>query len=380
MSRGVAIVSGTVAGNLGQGGAAWAVLQYVLGLQALGYEVMLIEPLRSTPEAPLRSTPAAVYFDHIVSRFGLRGHACVLRTATAEVHGLDRDEYDRIIRRADILLNIAGMLPLEPPLDSIPVRAYLDLDPGFNQFWQTVYGIDMGFAGHTHHVTVGLCVGQPDCLVPTCDVSWIPTLPPIDLRYWPVAPTLRIDALTTVGNWRSYGPIEVEGVHYGQKAHSVRALLPLGRRSPKRLHVALAIHPAEVRDHAALAAAGWCVADPAVVASTPDDYHDFIGGSWGELGIAKAGYVAARTGWFSDRSAGYLASGRPVIAQDTGFSNFLPTDAGLVAFDDVASAVDCITRVAGDYEFHRRAARRFAECHLDARRVLSQLLCRLGVR
>jgi hypothetical protein len=380
MSRGVAIVSGMVAGDPGQGGAAWAVLQYVLGLQALGYETVLIEPIQSTVEAPLPSTPAAKYFDQVVSRFGLRSHACLLRTRTGELHGLDRDDYDRIIGRADILLNVSGMLPLEPPLDSIPVRAYLDLDPGFNQLWQTVYGIDMRFTGHTHHVTVGLCVGQPDCPVPTCELNWIPTLPPIDLRYWPVAPTLSIDALTTVGNWRSYGPIELDGVHYGQKAHSVRALLPLARRSPKPLHVALAIDAEELGDHAALAAAGWCVADPAVVASTPDDYQAFIGGSWGELGIAKAGYVTARTGWFSDRSACYLASGRPVIAQDTGFSNFLPTDAGLVAFDDVASAVDGITRVAGDYEFHHRAARRFAECHLDAGRVLSRLLCRLGIR
>ncbi len=182
---------------------------------------------------------------------------------------MSREEYDHLVGRAEMLLNVSGMLPLEPALAAIPVRVYLDLDPGFNQFWHAASGIDMGFGGHTHHVTVGLQLGRPGCAVPTCDLRWIPTLPPVVLSHWPVSSALGIDALTTVGNWRSYGSLDVEGVHYGQKAHSVRGLLPLARRSPKPLRVALAIDPAEVADHAALASAGWCTTDPANVAATP---------------------------------------------------------------------------------------------------------------
>jgi hypothetical protein len=378
MNPRVAIVSGMIAGDPGQGGATWAILQYVLGLRDLGFDPVLIEPVRPAAGAPLASTPPAKYFDQVVSRFGLRGRAALLCSATGELHGLARAEYDRLVGRAEILLNVSGMLALESPLDTIAVRAYVDLDPGFNQFWHAACGIDMGFGGHTHHVTVGLQVGQLGCAVPTCDLTWIPTLPPVALSQWPVSAALGTDALTTVGNWRSYGSLEVEGVHYGQKAHSVRTLLPLARRSSKPLRVALAIDPAEVADHTALASAGWCTTDPATVAATPDEYRAFVSSSWGELGVAKAGYVTARTGWFSDRSAAYLASGRPVVAQDTGFSSVVPTGRGLLAFDDVDSAVDGIARVARDYDGHRSAARAFAEEHLDSRRVLGGLLDRIG--
>jgi hypothetical protein len=340
---------------------------------------VLIEPIARPSGAPLTSTAEAKYFDAVVARFGLRGRAALLCPATGELHGMRRDEYDRLVGRAEMLINVSGMLPLEPPLDAIAVRAYLDLDPGFNQFWHATSGIDMGFAGHSHYVTVGLQVGQPGCAVPTCGRTWIPTLPPVVLSHWPVSAALGIDALTTVGNWRSYGSLEIEGVHYGQKAHSVRTLLALARRSSKPLCVALAIDPGEVTDHTALSEAGWRTTDPAAVAATPDEYREFVSSSWGEIGIAKSGYVTARTGWFSDRSAAYLASGRPVVAQDTGFSNSLPTGRGLLAFDDVESAVDGIAAVAADYDAHRYAARDFAEQHLDSRRVLSRLLNRIGV-
>src|SRR5204862_5554120 len=159
---------------------------------------------------------------------------------------------------------------------SIPVRAYLDLDPGFNQVWGET-GEDAGFDGHTHFVTVGQAIGSAECTVPTCGRRWIPTLPPVVLGLWPRAdgPPER-DAFTTVGHWRSYGPLDYGGIRYGQRVHSFRELLELPKLAGARFQVALGIHSDEGRDLAALRANGWELLDPARTAGTPDRYAKFI--------------------------------------------------------------------------------------------------------
>jgi hypothetical protein len=197
------------------------------------------------------------------------------------------------------------------------------------------------------------------------------------LDQWPVAPRIEHRAGTTVGNWRSYGSIHYQGVHYGQKAHALRPLIDLPRRARARFELALAIHPEEVRDLAALRENGWILLDPATVVSTPDDYHRFVQGSWAEFGLAKSGYVVSRSGWFSDRSACYLASGRPVIAQDTGFGRRLPAGEGLFSFSTADDVVAAVQELQSDYERHRAAARAVAELHLDSDRILGSLLERL---
>ena len=149
------------------------------------------------------------------------------------------------------------------------MRAYLDLDPAFNQLWQ-VSGIDMRFGGHTHFVTVGQAIGSPDCPVPTCGLEWIPTVPPVVLDRWPRAEQISHDAFTTVGNWRAYGSIEHDGVTYGQKVHSLRELIALPTRTDARFLLALTIHPDEKRDLEALDENGWELVDAAAVAGTPD--------------------------------------------------------------------------------------------------------------
>jgi hypothetical protein len=198
------------------------------------------------------------------------------------------------------------------------------------------------------------------------------------LEHWPLAEATEHRGLTTVGHWRSYGSIHHEGVHYGQKAHSLRPLIDLPRRTSARFELALAIHPDEEADLAALEQGGWTILDPARVAGSPDDYHRFVQGSWAEFGLAKLGYAVSGSGWFSDRSACYLASGRPVIAQDTGFARRLPVGVGLFAFESADDVVDAIDALARDYERHREAAHELAVEHLDSDRVLSVLLERLG--
>lgn len=333
------LVAGMVAADPHQGGATWAVLQYVLGLEQLGHEVWLVDPAEAGPESE-------AYF----AGLDLGPRAVLGR-------------YDGPV--PDLLLNISGMLRDEHILDHTPVRVYLDLDPVFNQLWH-LQGADAGLDGHTHYVTVGRHV-------PATGHDWIHTLPPVVLERWPVAEQIDTDAFTTVANFRSYGSIEQDSVRYGQKAHSLRPLLELPSLTDERFTLALDIHPDEP-DLAALREHGWELLDPRRVAGTPETYAAFVRGSKAELGIAKEGYVVARCGWFGDRSAAYLASGRPVVAQDTGFGERLPTGAGLFAFsgtDDVLAAVEALRH---DYGRHARAARAIAEEHLDSRRVLTRLL------
>jgi hypothetical protein len=205
----------------------------------------------------------------------------------------------------------------------------------------------------------------------------MPTLPPVVLEEWPQVPGSEGGGFTTVAHWRGYGSIYHDGVHYGQKAHSWRPLLDLPERTAERFEPALEIHPGEASDVRALQKHGWRLVDPLTVADTPDDYRRFVQGSRAELAVAKSGYVVARSGWFSDRSACYLASGRPVIAQDTGLGRRLPTGKGLFTFTDVPDVVTAIEQLNEDYASHRSAARAIAEEYLDSDRVLNSVVDRV---
>jgi hypothetical protein len=368
------LMAGMVAGTPHQGGASWAVLQYVAGLESLGHEVLLVEPVAATS---LRGGPMVDCFRSLPLR---EGGAVLIAQPGRETLGLSYGALLAFAAQADLLLNISGMLRDERLLESIDVRAFLDLDPGFNQVWHA-QGEDMGFDLHTHFLTVGALVGTEGCPIPTCGRDWTATLPPVALEHWCVeADRPRRDAFTTVGHWRSYGSLEHEGIHYGQRAHSLRELIELPRRVAERFQLALGIDPRELADLEALSANGWQLLDPARVAGTPAAYRDFVRGSKAELCVAKSGYVASRSGWFSDRSACYLASGRPVVAQETGFGQLLPTGEGLLAFATADEAAQSVAEVAAHPDRHRAAARALAEEHFDARKVLPDLLQELSCK
>ena len=232
----------------------------------------------------------------------------------------------------------------------------------------------MRFDRHDRFVTVGRSIGQTTCPIPDCDRTWLTIPQPIVLDHWPYASRVQHRAATSVGHWRSYGSLVYDGIHYGQRAHAVRELIQLPELSNIQVLLALGIDPGEQNDLAALRRYRWQLTDPAQVASTPSAYRNFVQGSLLELGIAKQGYVASNSGWFSDRSVCYLASGRPVVAQDTGFSSWLPTGTGLLSFRNADEAASALDEVAGDYERHRRAARKLAEDVFDSDRVLGELL------
>lgn len=379
------LFSGMIAADPYQGGATWAVLQYLLGLRRLGHEVYLIEPVMLPALLPagatLEGSLNAAYFREVMDDFGLADRSALLVECDKSTVGLPYSRLLTLARQADVLINVSGMLTDPDLLGLIPIRAYLDLDPAFVQMWDAVQGVDMRFASHTHFVTVGQAIGTPTCAVPTCGRAWLPTFQPIVLDYWPrLGPEAPLiwNAWTTIANWRGYGSITHAGVVFGQKAHSLRRLISLPELTVEPLAPAIAIHPAEVKDWEALTSHGWHILDPKEVASTPNDYRSFVQQSKGEFGLAKSGYVASGCGWFSDRSTCYLASGRPVVAQETGFSTFLPVGEGLVAFETAEQAAGGLDAVGRNYARHCRAARAIAEDYFDSDKVLNRLLQRIG--
>ena len=210
------LVSGMACNDPWQGGATWAVMQYVLGLRELGHDVWFVEPIGE--EIDRR------YVREVLCTFELEDRAAFVLAGSQRTLGVP---YARLRSRGfDAHLNVSGMLMDTDLVDRIPVRIYLDLDPGFSQIWHEVERIDMRFDGHTHFVSVGQSIGSPTCRVPTCGVSWITALPPVHLGSWPRSDGAEGD-YTTVGNWRSYGSIMAGGWQLGQRAHSMRELLAL---------------------------------------------------------------------------------------------------------------------------------------------------------
>jgi hypothetical protein len=375
------LVSGMIAGIPNQGGAAWAVLQYLLGFHKLGHEVIFVEQCEQSsirPDAaPLAQSANASYFHEVMANLRLEEASALLREGSQETIGVPYSRLHELAAGADVLVNISGLLTDRQLTEEIPIRIYVDLDPAFTQLWHSE-GIDMRFDRHTHFATVGQAIGVPGCPIPNCGLSWIPIFPPVALDYWPPASRVTYDAFTSVGNWRGYGSVEYEGVHYGQRVHSMRQFISLPTLTDARFLLALAIHEEEEKDLEALTEAGWELLDPARVAGTPAQYRQFVQGSSAEFGVAKSGYVVSHSGWFSDRSACYLASGRPVIAQETGFSRYLPVGEGLFAFRTVDDALAGVEELKRAYADHARAARSLVEEYLDSDKVLTKLLREVG--
>jgi hypothetical protein len=370
VSRGSVVVFAALAQRPGAGGHTWFALQYLLGFRALGWEVTLVD--RLDPGMP---GDGLAYLAEEMERFGLGGEWSVLLPEGRSA-GLPRVEVERRLASADFLLNVMGYLEDEELLALPPLRVFLDIDPGFGQMWSEL-GLADPFVGHDRFVSVGLEVGNAACAVPDCGREWIPTLPPVVLARWPAV--AGGEAFTSVATWRGpYGPVEYGGRTYGLRAHQFRRFLSLPERVPAEFELALAIDPGDAADLARLRAAGWTLLDPVAVAADPVSYRSFVQASAAEFTVAKAMYVDTQSGWFSDRSACYLASGKPVVAQETGFGRHLPTGEGLLAFSDPDEAVAAVEAVRGDRERHAGAAREIATEHFDAERVLGRLVEQLG--
>jgi len=291
----------------------------------------------------------------------------------------------RVFADADLFLNVSGACWLREAYRGTRVKAYLDSDPGYTQARlaavdggtadeDTAFSVDL-IRRHDVFFTLGERIGEPDCLIPTCGLRWHPTRQPIVLADWPVrrAPD---GAFTTVMSWKiEPTPPHLAGRAYGGKDVEFERFLDLPRQVPERLEVALA--GAAPRER--ILAAGWQLADPRAASETMSAYRDYILASRGEWSVAKNTYVATRSGWFSTRSAAYLACGKPVVVQDTGFAADLERGPGLRPFSTVEEAVSGLAAVRTDYPRACEHARAVAERSFSAERVLGRLLADTGL-
>ena len=379
------MISGAMASQpLFSGGNTWAFLQYVLGLRRLGFTTYYIEQLNQENciddnwnRACFDDSANARYFRTLMDRFNLAGHAALLEYEGPGDVGLSHADVQKLSPDIDLLINFSGRLHMRQILKAVRRRVYLDMDPGYTQIWQERYGANMNLRGHDVYVTVGLNLGQPDCPLPTCGIRWEKTLPPVVIEEWMTTQTPGI-SYSTVADWRGFGPVEWRGVWYNQKSDEFKRIIKLPRRISVPLELCLFILRDEA-DRMELENHGWRLASPAHHTTGPDAYRNYIFASRGEFTAVKHGYAAGRTGWFSDRSACYLAAGRPVVIQDTGIGADLPTGCGLLTFSDIDSAVDALEQVERSYAKHAAAAASFAREFLDSDLVLSRLLKLAGV-
>lgn len=365
------VVSGALANKPGNGGEAWVRMSWVEGLRRLGFDVWFIEQVSRDL---LESASLKAFFRGVTRRFGLVGRCALLDESGRRIEGPSPEDLEEVAAEAALLVNISGHLSSKPLLDRFRRKAYVDLDPGFTQFWHAAAANGARLSGHDHYFTVGLNVGQPSCHVPTDGIDWRPLPPPVVLAEWPVCEG-DPGTLTTIASWRgSFGPIQHAGRTYGLKVHEFRKFLDLPRQVPQRVEVALDIHPADDTDLENLLERGWSIVDPREAVPDPDTYRRYIQASGAEFSVAQGIYVETNSGWFSDRTVQYLASGKPALVQDTGFSRLLPSGEGVVGFGTFDEAVAGARSIASDYERHSRAARRIAEECFDSEKVLGRFL------
>ena len=376
-------IAGSIAQRAGYGGHAWVFVQYLLGLRSLGYQPLLIDKLTSEMcldpyggASEARRQRCIRWLTDVMRAAGLDRSYSLQLDEGQETVGLPRDEVLQRVAQAPALLNVMGFITDEDVLGAAESRVFLDLDPGFGQMWREL-GLADVFKGHDAFVTIGENIGESDCTIPTCGLNWITTRPPVSLDQW--APADGGSAFTTVASWRGpFAPIEYNGTTYGLRAHEFRRFADLPRLATKAFEVALDVDSADQRDIDLLQRGGWALVDPTLAAGSTDRYRRYIQASKAEVMIAKQIYVETQSGWFSDRSACYLASGKPVLAQDTGFSRNYPVGKGLVSFRDIEDAAEGVRGICADWEQHSVAARDIAEEYFDARKVLRRLLDDLG--
>jgi len=383
-----AIVSGALANKPRNGGEAWVRLSWVLGLQRLGFNTYFVEQIEAGDcvdedggAAEFEVSVNRSYFESVVGEYGLAPRAGLLWEGGREAAGLSLEEIVEVAAGADLLVNVSGHLGIEAVLAGPRASVYVDLDPGFTQAWHIDDGVPFSVPPHDHYVTVGLNLGSAACPIPDCRLAWVPTLPPLVLEYWPwQPPPAGPTRFTTVATWRSpYGQLEIGGRMTGLKHHEFRRLVELPERvAGADFEIALDIHPGDAADLERLLHHGWAVVDPRRLSAGPGEFRDYVRGSGAEFSVAQGVYTETASGWFSDRTAAYLGSGRAALVQDTSLAD-LPLGEGLLTFSSLEEAIERCERIVADPARHGEAARAFAETHLDSDLVLGRLLSKLGV-
>lgn len=375
------------------GGATWDYIQYPLGLAKLGHEVYYLEDTMQYPVFQKEGTawndasPCIRYLKTTMDYFGMADKWIYRDVATGKSFGMSEHQLQDICRTADLFINISCSTFLREEYMQIPRRVLIDSDPMFTQIqlaiesaggeeakhWTTRRMVE----NHTHLFSFGENIGAPGCRIPTFGYQWLATHQPICLDYWQKTSTTRKGLFTTIMNWSGRKKLWYEGEAWGQKdvefmkftsmpVHTTEATFEVVVNPP--------LNSESTFDSSQLTTNGWRILDPTSTVGNLGDYQRYIQSSAAEFSVAKETYVKSSSGWFSCRSACYLAAGKPVVAQDTGWTRFLPTGSGLFAFTDTASALEAIYQVQARYDYHAEMARQVAHEYFDSRRVLQTML------
>jgi hypothetical protein len=381
------VVSGALANKYLNGGEAWVRLSWVLGLKKLGHEVFFVEQINRQncvdSAGAVTSFDKCVnlaYFKKITEQFDLADSSALIYENGEQIHGASYGQLLEQASAAELLVNISGHLAFEPLLVRLRRKAYIDIDPGFTQFWHAVGNPGLRLNGYDYYFTIGENIGTSQDPIPTGNIHWRPIRQPVLLDHWPVVTTGFQNRFTTVASWRGpYGPVEFEGKTYGLKVHEFRKFWELPKVAKQTFEIALQIHPADARDLNSLRVNGWQIVDPAVAAPDPLAFRRYVQASGAEFSVAQGIYVDTQCGWFSDRTVRYLASGKPALIQDTGLSRHYPISDGLLTFRTLEEASQGAEEIARNYDEHCRAARALAETYFDSDKVLGRFVEEVGL-
>lgn len=390
------IIIGGFIGLYPTGGVTWDYIQYVLGLHLLGHDVYYVEDTMQYSRYQLPgqnwddASATILYLRSVMNRFGLSERWAYRDIASGECFGLTDAKLTKVIATADIFINVSAATYLRDEYQRVPVRVLIDSDPMFTQVqdWrddvqdESYQHIRERYSWYSHLFTFGENLGMDDCRVPLYDLHWEITRQPICLDYWKYSAAVATSqpSFTSVMNWSTRKKMIYRQEEWGQKDVEFKKYIDVPQKM-KEANFSVVMAVSKDLQHevnkAGLNDLGWNILCPQNTIATTDAYQQFIQQSTGEFSVAKEAYVKSRSGWFSCRSACYLASGRPVVTQDTGWSKFIPSGGGLFAFNDAHTAVDALKAVASDTKKHGQAARRIAEEYFDSNIVLSELLKRL---
>jgi hypothetical protein len=369
-------------------GVAWQALHYLVGFERLGFDVHYVEDSGAAPYDPRTGgktddpSYSVAYVRDVMRRVGFEERWVYLDMGRNETYGLGRARLDALYREAVAIVNLCGATAPRAEHRQGARLLYVETDPVYEQLRIALgerASLDF-LASHDVLFTYGENLGAADCPVPLERFTWRATRPPVVLEEWATRFDPGATHFTSIASWENTGKdITYGGVTYQWSKHTnFLRFLDLPRRVPERFRIAM--NPLDAAVAARITAAGWELTDPAPISSDVDRYRAFVQSSRGEFTVAKDIYVRPRSGWFSDRSVCYLAAGKPVVTQDTGFGKFVPAGQGLLAYATMEEAVEALRQVDADYAAHAAAARAVAEEHFAAERVLARLLADAGLR